>query len=99
MRLMIAALLSAAAMGPALVHATPSIPDPADPAANVPPITAPSVVDGYRPYSDADSPSWQQLNQAVQTKPPLNGMQHGAMHQPPGGNDDANHSNHAKAAQ
>jgi hypothetical protein len=77
MRLISAALLGAAASLPALAHAIPPIPAPADAAASVPAMTVPSPFGGYRPYSDADHPTWQQLNRAVQDKPRMAGTMHG----------------------
>lgn len=74
MRLISAALLSAAAGLPALVHATTSMPDPTDAAASVPAAAVPSAFQGYRPYSDVDNPTWQQLNQAVQNRPIKRGI-------------------------
>ena len=82
MRLISAALLGAAAVLPALAYAAASIADPADAAAMVPPAAVPSAFDGYRPYSDSDNPSWQQLNQAVQSKPSMHGMKHDSGAQP-----------------
>ncbi|KVE45600.1 hypothetical protein [Burkholderia sp. BDU5] len=71
MRKISAALLGASAAWPALVHATTTFADPADAAASVPAIVAPSVLDGYRRYRDDDGPAWQQLNRAV-AEPPRN---------------------------
>jgi hypothetical protein len=51
MRMSIAALLGAAALLPALVHAT-TLPDPADAAASVPAISVPSAFADYQPYRD-----------------------------------------------
>ncbi|HDR8911277.1 TPA: hypothetical protein QDA83_005256 [Burkholderia multivorans] len=98
MRLITAALLSAAAGLPALAHATTTIPDPTDAAASVPAVTIPSAFDGYRPYSDADNPTWQQLNQAVQDKPVKGGMKHGGTPDKPSGNNHSNHSMHGEPA-
>ncbi|KVD82525.1 hypothetical protein WS62_23075 [Burkholderia sp. ABCPW 14] len=70
MRKISAALLGASAAWPALVHAT-MFADPADAAASVPAIVAPSALDGYRGYRDDDGPTWQQLNRAV-AEPPRN---------------------------
>lgn len=98
MRLITATLLSAAAGLPALAHATTPIPDPTDAAASVPAATVPSVFDGYRPYSDADSPTWQQLNQAVQDKPVKGGMKHDGTPDKPSGNNHTDHSMHGVSA-
>lgn len=104
MRLISAALLGAAASLPTLVHATTTIPDQTDAAASVPAISAPSAFNGYRPYNDADNPTWQQLNQAVQEKPAKGGMTHGgamghggAMNKP-AGDHQSNHSQHGEPA-
>ncbi|HEM7850246.1 hypothetical protein NUV26_13615 [Burkholderia pseudomultivorans] len=97
MRLTIAALLSAAASLPALSHATTTTPDPTDAAASVPAVSVPSVFDGYRPYSDADNPTWQQLNQAVQDKPVKGGMKHDGTPDKPSGNNHSNHSMHGES--
>lgn len=84
MRLISAALLSAAASLPVLAHATASAPDPTDAAASVPTVAVPSAFQGYRTYSDADNPTWQQLNQAVQDKAVKRGTRHGgASSKPP----------------
>lgn len=86
MRLISAALLGAAASLPTLAHAIPPIPAPADAAASVPAMTVPSPFGGYRPFSDTDHPTWQQLNRAVQDKPHMAGtMRGGAMKQQAGG--------------
>ncbi|AOJ72134.1 MULTISPECIES: hypothetical protein [Burkholderia] len=69
MRKISAALLGASAAWPALVHATTTFADPADAAASVPAIVAPSALDGYRRYRDEDGPTWQQLNRAVAEPP------------------------------
>ena len=98
MRLIIAALLSAAASLPALAHATTTIPDPTDAAASVPAVTVPSVFDGYRPYSDADNPTWQQLNQAVQAKPLKGGMKRNRTAEKTSGDNHSNHSMHGESA-
>lgn len=98
MRLITAALLSAAATLPALVHATTTIPDPTDAAASVPAVTVPSALEGYRPYSDADNPTWQQLNQAVQGKPSMGGMKHGGTPSQPANNNHSNQSLHGEHA-
>lgn len=98
MRLITAALLSAAATLPALVHATTTIPDPTDAAASVPAVTVPSALEGYRPYSDADNPTWQQMNQAVQGKPSMGGMKHGGTQSQPANNNHSNHSLHGEPA-
>jgi hypothetical protein len=99
MRLISAALLGAAASLPTLVHAMTTIPDPADAAAPVPPITVPSTVDGYRPYDDSGRAAWRQLNQAVQDTPRMSGMTHGGtMNRPTDGAPTPNHSPHQEIA-
>lgn len=97
MRLISAALLGAAAGLPVLVHATTFIPDPTDASASVPTVAFPSALDGYRPYSDADNATWQQLNQAVQDKPLTHGVEHGGGTSKPTGNDTTGHSRHTGA--
>ncbi|MHB9837979.1 hypothetical protein Q8F57_024400 [Paraburkholderia terrae] len=79
MRMFIAALLSAAALLPALVHATTTLPDPADAAASVPTVSVPSTFADYQPYRDQKAPAWQELNQAVTSSSGMKGMSHGAM--------------------
>ncbi|HTH75705.1 MAG TPA: hypothetical protein VL635_14995 [Trinickia sp.] len=104
MRLISAALLGAAASLPTLVHATIMIPDPADAAARVPAISAPSAFDGYRPYNDADNPTWQQLNQAVWEKPAKGrmtrggAMAHGGAMNTPADDRRANQGQHGELA-
>jgi hypothetical protein len=72
----IAALSGAAALLPALVHATTALPDPTDSAASVPTVSVPSVFADYQPYRDEKAPSWQELNRAVMTTPGKPGMSH-----------------------
>lgn len=98
MRLISAALLGAAACLPALVHATTTIPDPADAAASVPAITVPSAFEGYHAYRDGDGPSWQQLNRTVLDKPAMSGMKHDAMPGKPADDGNAHHSMHGEEA-
>ncbi|MFY0590936.1 hypothetical protein ACOMWV_33660, partial [Burkholderia pseudomallei] len=69
MRKISAALLGASAAWPALVHATTAFADPADAAASVPAIVAPSALDDYRRYRDDDGPNWPQLNREVAPRP------------------------------
>lgn len=99
MRLIFAALLGAVASLPTLVHATTTPPDPADPAASVPAISVPSAFAGYRRYKDADNPTWQQLNQAVQDKPRMRGMTRGGAMSQPTGSNTSNHAQHEETAQ
>ncbi|WP_253958926.1 hypothetical protein [Paraburkholderia fungorum] len=80
MRTFIAALLGATAVLPALVHAMPTRPDPADPAASVPAVNVPSVFADYRPYREQKTPGWQLLNRAVASPSGGAGMNHGQMH-------------------
>ena len=74
MRTFSAALLSAAAVLPALVHATTPLPDPTDPTASVPTVSASSVFADYQPYQDKKAPTWQELNKAVINGPSKTGM-------------------------
>ncbi|TCW84238.1 hypothetical protein C5O80_14395 [Burkholderia sp. SRS-46] len=91
MRLILAALLGAAAFLPPFAHATTALPDPADAAAPVPAHAAvPSAFDGYRPYRDGEGPGWRQLNRAV-TEPARRAAT-------PGKPADAPHSNHTNHA-
>jgi hypothetical protein len=83
MRTFIAALLGATAVLPALVHAMPTRPDPADPAASVPAVNVPSVFADYRPYREQKTPGWQALNRAVASPS-------GQMHSGSDADDDAN---------
>ncbi|KWH54797.1 hypothetical protein ACGTRS_27100 [Burkholderia semiarida] len=92
MRLIIAALWSAAALAPSLAPAQTRFPDPADAAASVPDVTVTSAFDGYRPYRDDAGPGWQQLNRDV-TERPAKGHTSGAA----AGNGAA-HSTHGGAA-
>ncbi|MFM0412550.1 MULTISPECIES: hypothetical protein [Paraburkholderia] len=73
------ALLSAAALMPALVHATTTLPDPADAAATVPAVSVSSAFADYQPYRDQKAPTWQELNRAVTSTTGMKGMSHGAM--------------------
>ncbi|OAJ53884.1 hypothetical protein A6V36_10520 [Paraburkholderia ginsengiterrae] len=79
MRMFIAALSSAAALLPALVHATTQNPDPADAAASVPAVSVPSAFADYQPYRDQQGPTWQELNRSVASSSGMNGMSHGNM--------------------
>lgn len=92
MRMFIAALLSAAALLPALVHATTTLPDPADAAASVPAVSVPSAFADYQPYRDQKAPAWQELNRSVTSSSGMKGMSHGAM---PTGSTDANNNEHS----
>ncbi|MDN7621133.1 hypothetical protein QZM39_14910 [Burkholderia cenocepacia] len=69
MRLIIAALMGAAALVPSLAPAQTPLPDPADAAASVPDVTMTSAFDGYRPYRDDAGPGWKQLNRDVTARP------------------------------
>jgi hypothetical protein len=79
MRTLSAALWSAAAVLPALAHATTPFPDPTDAAASVPAVTVLSAFDGDHPYSDEDTLDWRRLNQAATTARGMGGMKHGDM--------------------
>ncbi|MFM0197933.1 hypothetical protein PQQ81_30375 [Paraburkholderia strydomiana] len=92
MRMYIAALVSAAALLPALVHATTPLPDPADAAASVPAVSVPSAFADYQPYRDQKAPSWQELNRAVTSSSGMKGMSHGAM---PTDSTDAKNNEHS----
>ncbi|MGN7984898.1 hypothetical protein [Burkholderia sp. 22313] len=69
MRLIIAALLGAAALVPSLAPAQANFPDPADAAAPVPDVTVTSAFDGYASYRDDAGPGWKQLNRDVMERP------------------------------
>ncbi|EOH6072095.1 hypothetical protein [Burkholderia cenocepacia] len=69
MRLIIAALLGAAALVPSLAPAQTLFSDPADAAASVPDVTVTSAFNGYRPYRDDAGPGWKQLNRDVMERP------------------------------
>ena len=94
MRMFIAALLSAAALLPALVHATTTLPDPTDAAASVPAVSVPSAFADYQPYRDQKAPTWQELNRAVTSSSGMKGMSHGAM---PAGSTDAKKNEHSSS--
>ncbi|WP_236002532.1 hypothetical protein [Paraburkholderia elongata] len=105
MRTFIVALLGATAVLPALVHATPARPDPADAAASVPAVNVPSAFADYRPYREQKAPSWQALNRAVASPSGEPEMDHGQMHtgdddtgpnhgSDHGSNDGSNHGGH-----
>ncbi len=79
MRISIAALLSAAALSPALARATAALPDPTDAAASVPAVSVPSAFVDYQPYRDQKAPSWQELNRAAASSSGMTGMSHGDM--------------------
>lgn len=87
MRLITAALLSAAAFMPSLAPAQTPLPDPADAAAPVPDVTVTSAFDGYRPYRDDEGPGWKQLNRDVTERPakPGNAARNGGAHATHGG--------------
>ncbi|RQZ14752.1 hypothetical protein DIE15_17350 [Burkholderia sp. Bp9031] len=97
MRLIIAALLGAAALVPPLAPAQTVLPDPADAAASVPDVTATSAFDGYVPYRDDAGPGWKQLNRDVMERPAKG---HATGHAKPGNAvGSAAHSMHGGAAQ
>ncbi|WGY70341.1 hypothetical protein KEC55_25195 [Burkholderia cepacia] len=87
MRLITAALLSAAALVPSLAPAQTPLPDPADAAASVPDVTVTSAFDGYRPYRDDAGPGWKQLNRDVMERPakPGHAAPNGGAHSTHGG--------------
>jgi hypothetical protein len=74
MRMFILALVSAAALLPALGHAAPALPDPTDAAASVPAVSVPSAFADYQPFQDQKAPTWQELNQAVTSSSGMGGM-------------------------
>jgi hypothetical protein len=93
MRMFILALLSAAALLPALVHATTTtFPDPTDAAASVPATSVPSAFADYQPYRDQKAPTWQELNRSVTSSSGMKGMGHGNMS---GGSTGANNNEHS----
>ncbi|MFM0173599.1 hypothetical protein PQR33_30215 [Paraburkholderia sediminicola] len=92
MQMSIAALLSAAALLPTLVHATTTLPDPSDAAASVPAVSVPSAFADYQLYRDQKAPTWQELNRAVTSSSGMKGMSHGAM---PTGSADAKNNEHS----
>lgn len=94
MRMSNAALLSAAALLPALVHATATPPDPTDATASVPAISVPSAFADYQPYRDQKAPTWQELNRAVTSSSAMKGMSHAA--KPIGGTDAKNNEHGAE---
>lgn len=99
MRMFIAALLSAAAWLPALLHATTTFPDPTDPTASVPAVSVPSALSDYQPYRDQKQPTWKELNRSVTNSSGMKGMGHAEM--PRGGTDaknDAHSSRHEEPA-
>lgn len=92
MRMFIAALLSAAALLPALVHATTTFPDPTDAAASVPAVSVPSAFADYQPYQEQNALTWQELNRSVTSSSGMKGMGHGNM---PVGSTDAKKNEHS----
>ncbi|MGT0195053.1 hypothetical protein ACVHYJ_23895 [Burkholderia pyrrocinia] len=97
MRLITAALLSAAAIVPSLAPAQTPLPDPADAAATVPDVTVTSAFDGYRPYRDDEGPGWKQLNRDVLERPAKGRTTADAKPGNPAG-DGGGHSTHGGAA-
>ncbi|EIF32152.1 hypothetical protein BCh11DRAFT_07734 [Burkholderia sp. Ch1-1] len=92
MRMFIAALFSAAAVLPALAHATTTLPDPTDAGASVPAVRVPSAFADYQPYRDQKAPAWQELNWAVTSSSGMKGMSHGNM---PAGSTDTKNNGHS----
>jgi hypothetical protein len=92
MQMFIAALLGAAALLPALVHATTTFPDPTDAAASVPSVSVPFAFADYQPYRDSKAPGWQELNRSVTSSSGMKGMSHGNT---PGGSTDAKKNEHS----
>jgi hypothetical protein len=90
----IAALAGAAALLPALVHATTALADPTDAAASVPAVSVPSVFADYQPYRDQKAPSWQALNRAVTTSPGKPGMSHSELPSGSAGARSNDHTSH-----
>ena len=94
MRMFISALLSAAAVLPALGHATTALPDPSDAGVSVPAVSVPSAFADYQPYRDQEAPTWQELNRAVTSSSGMAGMSHGKM--PAGGTGAKNNEHSSK---
>ena len=65
MRIIYAALLSAAVALPSFGSEPAAIPDPTDAGAPVPAVTVPSATDDYKPFQDKPVGSWRDLNGAV----------------------------------
>lgn len=88
MRIILAALLTAAAAMPSFASEAPSLPEPTDAAASVPAESVPSVTGAYQPFRDEPVASWRELNNAVATPakkrgvtgmPGMGGMGHSRM--------------------
>lgn len=102
MRLIIAALLGAAALLPSLAPAQTPLPDPADAAASVPDVTVTSAFDGYARYRDDAGPGWKQLNRDVMERPSkghATGHATSGNTKPENAADSGAHSMHGGAAQ
>jgi hypothetical protein len=91
MRIILAALLTAAAAMRSFASEAPSLPDPTDAAASVPAESVPSVTGAYQPFQDKPVASWPELNNAVATPakrrgvagmPGMGGMDHSGMSAP-----------------
>ncbi len=65
MRIICAALLSAAVALPSLASEIPPVPDPTDAGASVPTLTVPSATESYKPFEDKPVGAWRELNSAV----------------------------------
>ncbi|WP_175731780.1 hypothetical protein [Burkholderia ambifaria] len=98
MRLIIAALLGAAALVPSLAPAQTPRPDPADAAAPVQDVAVPSAFDGYVRYRDDAGPGWKQLNRDVMERPAKGHAKAGSA-KPGSAAGGPAHSMHGEAAQ
>lgn len=65
MRIICAALLSAAVALPSLASEVPPVPDPTDAGASVPAVTVPTATGSYKPFQDKPVGAWSELNNAV----------------------------------
>ncbi|WP_438397113.1 hypothetical protein [Caballeronia sp. DA-9] len=65
MRIIYAALLSAAVALPSFASEPAATPDPTDPGAPVPAVAVPFATDDYKPFQDKPVGSWRDLNGAV----------------------------------
>ncbi|GJH18094.1 hypothetical protein CBA19CS22_16150 [Caballeronia novacaledonica] len=69
MRIILTALLTAAAAMPSFASEKPSLPDPTDAAASVPSASVPPIVGSYQSFKDKPVGSWRELNNAVAPSP------------------------------
>ncbi|MFM0327847.1 hypothetical protein [Caballeronia glebae] len=73
MRIILAALLAAAAAMPSVASEKPFLPDPTDAAASVPSASVPAIADSYQSFQDKPVGSWRDLNNAVAPPPKKSG--------------------------